>query len=325
LRSKDFLAISQLDADELTQLIARGLEFKQNPHVARSLLAERKVALLFQKPSLRTRVSFETGTMEMGGQCLYLSPAEVGVGEREAVADVARVLSRYVDAIVARTFLHEDVEGLAQFASIPVINGLSDRSHPCQILADLLTMHERFGRIEGLKIAYVGDSNNVTRSLAEAAPLAGFHLRVASPKGYEPGPDWEQDGHSFDGLVEVGNDANAAVREADVIYTDAWFSMGQEAEREVRASVFPPFRVTAQLVRRAAPHAIVMHCLPAHRGEEITDEVIEGPHSAVFDQAENRLHAQKALLGTLLAPGSAGVGPTSTSFRDPAGRAPRTN
>jgi ornithine carbamoyltransferase len=301
LRSKDFLSISQLTADELAQLIARGLEFKQNPQVARSLLADRTVALLFQKPSLRTRVSFEVGAFEMGGHCMYLSPAEVGVGEREAVADVARVLSRYVDAIVARTFLHEDVEGLAQFASIPVINGLSDRSHPCQILADLLTMHERFGHLEGLVVAYVGDSNNVTRSLAEAAPLAGYQFRIASPEGYEPGPDWEADGHAFAGMVEVGNDASAAVRGADVIYTDAWFSMGQEAEREVRAHVFPPFRVTADLVGRAASHAIVLHCLPAHRGEEITDEVIEGPHSAVFDQAENRLHAQKALMAALLA------------------------
>jgi ornithine carbamoyltransferase len=313
LRSKDFLSIAQLNADELALLIARGLEFKQNPQVARSLLADRKIALLFEKPSLRTRVSFEVAAIEMGGHCLYVSPAEVGLGEREAVADVARVLSRYVDAVVARTFLHEDVEGLARFASVPVINGLSDRSHPCQILADLITMHERFGHIDGLVVAYVGDSNNVTRSLAEAAPLAGFHLRVASPKGYEPGPDWELDGHSFDGMMEVGNDPSAAVRGADVIYTDAWFSMGQEAEREARAAVFPPFRVTADLVDHAAQHAIVMHCLPAHRGEEITDEVIEGPHSAVFDQAENRLHAQKALLGTLLPLGSAPNGRFSTT------------
>jgi ornithine carbamoyltransferase len=324
LRSKDFLSIAQLTADELAQLIARGLEFKQQPHVARSLLADRKVALLFQKPSLRTRVSFEVGVVEMGGHCLYLSPAEVGVGEREAVADVARVLSRYVDAIVARTFLHEDVEGLAQFASVPVINGLSDRSHPCQILADLLTMHERFGHIEELVVAYVGDSNNVTRSLAEAAPLAGFHLRIASPNGYEPGADWETDGHAFDGMVEVGNDASAAVRQADVIYTDAWFSMGQEAEREARAAVFPPYRVTADLVRNAAPNAIVMHCLPAHRGEEITDEVLEGSHSAVFDQAENRLHAQKALLAALLAPDATPNDRLSTASHASTGLAPRT-
>jgi ornithine carbamoyltransferase len=201
---------------------------------------------------------------------------------------------------VARTFLHEEVEGLARSATIPVINGLSDRSHPCQALADLITMHERFGRVEGLTVAYVGDSNNVTRSLAEAAPLAGYRLRIASPKGYEPGPDWDII-ESADEMVDVSNDPRAAVRGADVIYTDAWFSMGQEAERELRAGVFPPFQVNADLVRSAPEHVIVMHCLPAHRGEEITDEVIEGKHSVVFDQAENRLHAQKALLAELIA------------------------
>ncbi len=301
MRSKDFLSIAQLTTSELAELVARGLQFKQDPRAARGLLADRTVALLFQKPSLRTRVSFEVAAIDMGGHCMYLSPAEVGLGEREAVADIARVLSRYVHAIVARTFLHQDVEDLARYASVPVINGLSDRSHPCQILADLLTMRERFGRLEGLVVAYVGDSNNVTRSLAEAAPLAGYKLRVASPPGYEPSADWESDGFSFDGMVDVTNDAATAVRGADVIYTDAWFSMGQEAEREARAAVFPPFRVTMELVSRAADHAIVMHCLPAHRGEEITDEVIESPRSAVWDQAENRLHAQKALLADLLA------------------------
>ena len=301
MRSKDFLSIAQLTADELAQLVARGLQYKQDPRAARTLLADRTVALVFQKPSLRTRVSFEVAAIEMGGHCMYLSPAEVGLGEREPVADVARVLSRYIHLIVARTYLHEDVEGLARHASIPVVNGLSDRSHPCQILADLLTMHERFGRLEGLVVAYLGDSNNVTRSLAEAAPLAGYKLRVASPRGYEPAEDWDPTGKSFSGVVEVGSDPAAAVRGADVIYTDAWFSMGQEAEREGRAAVFPPFRVTASLVEQAAINAIVLHCLPAHRGEEITDEVIEGPHSAVWDQAENRLHAQKALLADLMA------------------------
>ena len=301
MRSKDFLSVAQLTSDELAQLVARGLQFKRDPRTACGLLANRAVALVFQKPSLRTRVSFEMAAVEMGGHAMYLSPAEVGLGEREAVADVARVLSRYVHVIVARTFLHEDVEGLAQHSDIPVVNGLSDRSHPCQILADLVTMHEQFGRLEGLVVAYVGDSNNVARSLAEAAPLAGYTLRVASPRGYEPGADWDPTGRSFAGVVQVTNDAVEAVRGADVIYTDAWFSMGQEAEREARAAVFPPFRVTADLVSHASERAIVMHCLPAHRGEEITDEVIEGPHSVVWDQAENRLHAQKALLAELVA------------------------
>lgn len=324
MRAKDFLSIAQLNADELGHLIARGLEFKRNPALARSLLTDRKIALLFQKPSLRTRVSFEVAAIEMGGHCMYLSPAEVGVGEREAVADVARVLSRYVDAVVARTFLHEDVETLARFASIPVINGLSDRSHPCQILADLLTMCERFGHLQGLVVAYVGDSNNVARSLAEAAPLARFRLRIASPRGYEPPPDWELGSDRFHGMVETGNDAWAAVQGADVIYTDAWFSMGQEAERELRAAVFPPYRVTADLVAHAANHAIVMHCLPAHRGEEITDEVIDGPHSVVFDQAENRLHAQKALLAELLATGTERPSHIASSEGGPTGTRPRT-
>ena len=239
--------------------------------------------------------------LQLGGRSLYLSPAEVGLGEREEAADVARVLSRYVDGIVARTFLHRDVEALAAAASVPVINALSDRGHPCEIVGDLLTMHERFGHLDGLTVAYIGDGNNVARSLMEATPLAQIHLRVASPAGYEPDAAAVNAAREAGGNVEVGNDATEAVREADVIYTDAWFSMGQEAEREARASIFPPYRVTSELVAAAAPHVIVMHCLPAHRGEEITNEVIEGPASVVFDQAENRLPAQKALLAELLA------------------------
>jgi ornithine carbamoyltransferase len=239
---------------------------------------------------------------QLGGDCVYLSPAEVGVGEREPAADVARVLSRYVHALVARTFLHSEVEALAAAATIPVINGLSDRSHPCQILADLLTMRERFGEVAGLTVAYVGDGNNVARSLVEAAPLARFTLRVASPPGYEPDADAIAAARAAKGIIEVEHDASKAVRGADVIYTDAWFSMGQEAEREARGALFPPYRVTRDLVDRASDDVIVMHCLPAHREEEITDEVMEGPHSVVFDQAENRLHAQKALLAELLSP-----------------------
>jgi len=301
MRRKDFLSIDQLSAEELGGLIARGLEFKQRPFSAPELLSNRTIALLFQKPSLRTRVSFEVAMLQLGGRSLYLSPAEVGLGEREEAADVARVLSRYVDGIVARTFLHRDVEALAAAASVPVINALSDRGHPCEIVGDLLTMHERFGHLDGLTVAYIGDGNNVARSLMEATPLAQIHLRVASPAGYEPDAAAVNAAREAGGNVEVGNDATEAVREADVIYTDAWFSMGQEAEREARASIFPPYRVTSELVAAAAPHVIVMHCLPAHRGEEITNEVIEGPASVVFDQAENRLPAQKALLAELLA------------------------
>lgn len=305
MRAKDFLSIEQLTSDELHRLIARGLDFKRRPFSATGLLTNRAIALLFQKPSLRTRVSFEMAAVQLGGHCLYLSPGEVGLGEREAVADVARVLSRYVDAVVARTFLHSDVEKLAEAATVPVINGLSDRGHPCQILADLVTMHERFGRVKGLRVSYVGDGNNVARSLVEAARLAGFELRVASPPGYEPDPEAVASARLADAVIEIGHDPCAAVQQADVIYTDAWFSMGQEAEREARAAIFPAYQVTAGLVRQASEHVIVMHCLPAHRGEEIAEDVIEGPHSAVFHQAENRLHAQKGLLAELLAEGAA--------------------
>jgi ornithine carbamoyltransferase len=303
MQAKDFLSIDQLRSEDLHELLDRARLLKAKPFSSATLLANRVVALIFEKPSLRTRVSFEVATQQLGGHCLYLSPAEVGLGEREAVADVARVLSRYVDALVARTFLHSDVEALADAATVPVINGLSDRSHPCQILADLLTIQERFGHLHGLRLVYVGDGNNVARSLIEAAPLARYSLCVACPHGYEPDVEAVAAARALGGAVEVVHDAPSSVRGADVIYTDAWFSMGQEAEREARAAVFPPFRVSRDLMAQAPEHAIVLHCLPAHRGEEITDEVIEGPQSAVFDQAENRLHAQKALFAALLGPG----------------------
>jgi len=300
MRAKDFLSIDQLTADELSRLLSLAVELKRAPLSAMGSLSGRRIALVFQKPSLRTRASFWAAALELGAECAYLSPAEVGLGERETVPDVARVLSRYVHAVVARTFLHEDVVELAANATIPVINGLSDRSHPCQALADLLTIKDRFGSVEGLTVAYVGDGNNVTRSLIEAAPLAGYRMRVATPLGYEPDASAVDAAIESGGKIEILHDAHVAVRDADVIYTDTWVSMGEEAEREARAAVFPPFRVDAALVACAPRHTIVMHCLPAHRGEEITDEVMDGPHSVVFDQAENRLHAQKALLAELL-------------------------
>ena len=299
---KHFLSIDQLGETELAALLAEARRLKADLTPGRGSLAGQTVALVFQKPSLRTRVSFEVAATQLGATVLYLSPAEVGLGEREDVADVARVLSRYVNAIVARTFLHEHVEALAKYATVPVINGLSDRSHPCQILGDLLTMEEHLGQVHGLTVAYVGDGNNVARSLVEAAPRAGFTLRLACPEGYEPDLDAVEDAQEMRaGCVVVGHDPAAAVDRADVIYTDVWFSMGEEGEREARAAIFPPYQVTEALVAQASPQAIVMHCLPAHRGEEITDGAIEGPHSVVFDQAENRLHAQRALLFSLLA------------------------
>ncbi|HEY8476263.1 MAG TPA: ornithine carbamoyltransferase, partial [Chloroflexota bacterium] len=259
---------------------------------------------LFQKPSLRTRVSFEVGMLHLGGHALYLSPQEVGLGQREGAADAARVLSRYVDGIVARTFLQEDVETLARYATVPVINGLSDRGHPCQVLADLLTIQERLGRLEGVTLAYVGDGNNVCHSLLEAAPKVGMHIRVATPPGYEPEDAIvraaTEEAARAGTEVRILHDPTDAVRGAHVLYTDVWYSMGEEAERDLRRPRFVPYRIDTTLVAQAEPGALVMHCLPAHRGEEITDEVLDGPQSVVFDQAENRLHAQKALLCTLL-------------------------
>jgi ornithine carbamoyltransferase len=306
VRRKDFLAIADVDGAELRRLLGAARALKESLKQGRAcdLLAGRNLALLFQKPSLRTRVSFEVAMRQLGGAAFYLSPAEVGLGQRESVADVARVLSRYVDAIVARTFLHEDVENLAEHATVPVINGLSDRSHPCQCLADLLTIQERWGSLAGTVVAYVGDGNNVVASLIEAAPRVGLDLRVATPVGYEPEPSvWQPAARLAQEQrteLRLEHDPVAAVRNAQVIYTDAWFSMGQEAERELRQALFPPFQVNAALLRAAASDAIVLHCLPAHRGEEISDDVLDGPQAAVLDQAENRLHAQKALLCALL-------------------------
>ena len=306
MRQKDLVAIADVDGTELRRLLDAALALKRAQKVGRphALLPGRILALLFQKPSLRTRVSFEVGMLHLGGSALYLSPAEVGLGERESYADVARVLSRYVDVMVARTFLHEDVAALAQHATVPVINGLSDLSHPCQCLADLLTIREHVGRLEGAVLAYVGDGNNVTNSLVEAAPRVGLNLRVATPEGYEPDAGIWTEAQRL--AIAAGSelrlvpDPYEAVAGADAIYTDAWYSMGEEAERDYRARVFPPYQVNARLVAAARPGAIVLHCLPAHRGQEITDDVLDGPQSRVLDQAENRLHAQKALLCELL-------------------------
>ncbi len=306
MRQKDLLALADVDGAELARVldVAAALKRAQQTGRPHPLLAGRVLALVFQKPSLRTRVSFEVGMQQLGGSALYLSPAEVGLGEREGYADVARVLSRYIDVIVARTFVHDDVVALARYATVPVINGLSDLLHPCQCLADLLTLRERLGGLGGAVLAYVGDGNNVANSLIEAAPRVGLHLRVATPKGYEPDAAiWAEaarvaaaGGHE----LRLLRDPWDAVSGADAIYTDTWYSMGEEAERELRAEIFPPYQVNARLVAAARPGALVMHCLPAHRGQEIADDVLDGPQSVVLDQAENRLHAQKGLLCELL-------------------------
>jgi len=307
VQGKDFVGVADLDGPRLATVLERAARLKHDRQIGRphALLPGRVVALIFQKPSLRTRVSFEVGMAELGGQALYLAPAEVGLGERESPADVARVLSRMVHGIVARVFSHADVETLAREATIPVVNGLSDAEHPCQALADLQTMAEHAGRLQGVTVAYVGDGNNVTHSLMLAAPTFGVGMRIATPPGYRPAPEItrqaEERAEEAGTELSLMDDPYAAVRGADFIYTDTWYSMGQEAEAEQRRPIFKPYQVNAALLRAAGPNTKVLHCLPAHRGDEITDEVLDGPASLVYDQAENRLHAQKALLVELLA------------------------
>jgi ornithine carbamoyltransferase len=270
----------------------------------RPVLEGKTIAMLFEKPSLRTRVSFEVGMKQLGGTAIYLSQAEVGLGQREPVEDVARVLSRYVAGIVARTYAQKALEDLAAAADIPVVNALSDDEHPCQALADLLTIREKKGRLAGVRVAFIGDGNNVSASLALACGLAGADFVIASPDGYSLPPAIvaasRQRAHDSGGSIETLIEPEAAVKNADVVYTDVWTSMGQESTRRQRQEAFEPYQVNEELMALARPDASVMHDLPAHRGEEIVDAVIEGPQSVVFDQAENRLHAQKALLAALM-------------------------
>jgi ornithine carbamoyltransferase len=297
-----YLSVADLSADAILRLLDRALELKRFPRPHPKPLDGITAALVFQKPSLRTRVSFEVALLDLGGHGVYLSPAEIQLGQREGVVDAARVLSRYVDAIVARVFLHSDVADLAASASVPVVNALSDREHPCQILADLLTLYERRGSLHGLRLAYVGDGNNVAHSLALAAPALGIELRFACPDGYEPDPVIMDEALAGGpkGAIELFRDPREAVRGADAVYTDAWYSMGQESEGDMRAPIFRPYQLNRELLALAAPGAVAMHCLPAHRNQEITDDVMDGPASVVYDQAENRLHVQKALLLRLL-------------------------
>ena len=305
-RVRHFVSIADLEPDELGTLLDLTARLKAD-RSQRSDLRGRTVALVFEKPSLRTRLSFDVGTAQLGGHTVYLSPAEVGLGRRESVADVARVVSRMADAVVLRVNAHETIEEFAKFSGVPVINGLSDLSHPCQGLADIFTIRERKGRgadLRGVVVAYVGDGNNVAHSLMLCAAKTGVTLRIATPPGYEPLPRYRELAQSAarasGASVEIGNDPSVAVAGADVVYTDVWTSMGQEQEYERRRRAFSGYQVNAQLLARAKRDAIVLHDLPAHRGEEITDEVIDGPLSAVFDQAENRLHTEKALLCWLL-------------------------
>jgi len=298
--ARHFLSVDDLDAPELSTLLDRSAAVKASPRDVADHLAGTAVAMIFEKPSTRTRVSFEVAISSTGGHPLALSSAELQLGRGETIEDTGRVLSRYVDAIVLRTFGQDRLEGLARTASVPIVNALSDLEHPCQCLADLLTIREHKGNLAGLVLAYVGDGNNVAHSLLLGGAKMGMAVRVATPPGYEPIPQVVERaaeiGRTTGGSVEVLHDPATACSGADVLYTDVWASMGQEAETAERARVFGPYRIDQAAVDLAKPDCIVLHCLPAHRGQEITDEVIDGPHSVVWDQAENRMHTQKALL-----------------------------
>jgi ornithine carbamoyltransferase len=302
-----FLSLADLTPDQFHDLLDLAARLKAQLRAEGAnppLLRGKILGMVFQKPSLRTRVSFDVAMLHLGGQALYLSPNEIQLGKRESTADVARVLGGYVQAIMARVFSHQDILDLATWSPVPVINGLSDYTHPCQGLTDYFTMYEVWGgELAGRTLAYVGDGNNVVTSLLFGAALSGVKIRVATPEGFEPSPEVVQKARSLGADVRLLRDPFEAVAGADAIYTDVWTSMGQEAESGRRREVFPPYQVNRRLVEASGnPDVIVLHCLPAHRGEEITDEVADGPHSRVFQQAENRMHAQKALLVRLLAP-----------------------
>ena len=302
MKGKDLLSISDLSSNDINLLISDTVDMKAAGWL--SSLSGKTLALLFEKPSLRTRVSFEVAMRQLGGQTIYLSPAEVGLGKRESVSDVARVLSRYVNAIVARTFSHQTLEVLAGCSGVPVINALSDLEHPCQALADLFTIYEKKGELDGLTLAFVGDGNNVAHSLMLAASLAGMNFRIASPSGYRV-----QDRilhlaqeYAVDSGAEIfcTEEPQLAVSGADVVYTDVWTSMGQEAEAQERRRIFANYQVNSELLSLARGDAILMHPLPAHHGEEVAEGILDSPKSVVFDQAENRMHVQKALLAEML-------------------------
>ena len=302
--SPDLLTGAEWSAVHVRELFRLAAHVKANPERYRSVLAGRFLAMIFEKPSLRTRVTFEVGIASLGGSAIFLDHAETHLGERESIPDVGRSLSRWVHGIVARVFSQEALEILAAHASVPVINALSDVYHPCQALCDFFTLEEKFGSARGLKLAYIGDGNNVCHSLMIAGARVGAHVRIASPAGYEPDAGIlavaRADATATNGSIELLRAPEEAVAGAQAVYTDVWASMGQEDEAEARAAVFAPYQVNARLLSLAAPDAAFLHCLPAHRGSEVTDEVMESPRSIVFDQAENRLHVQKAILLMLL-------------------------
>ena len=295
---RDFLSLADLTHAELEEILSVAGTLKRDQKAGRHSpwLAGRSLAMIFEKPSLRTRVTFEIGITQLGGHPVYLTPKDIQLGERESVADIARNLERWVDLIMARTFAHGTLVDLAGHAAVPVINGLSDLLHPCQVLSDCFTVLEKRGRLDGLRIAFIGDANNVANSWMNAAAKFGFEFVLACPPGYEPHDPTYAAARDAGAKVSVTHDAAAAAQDADVLYTDVWTSMGQESETARRRHDFAAYQINAELVRRARPDVMVMHCLPAHRGEEITDEVMDGPQSVIFDQAENRLHTQKGIM-----------------------------
>jgi ornithine carbamoyltransferase len=304
VKTQDFLSVRDLGKEEILETFRIALDMKKDREKYSAALKGKALALIFEKPSLRTRTSFDIGIQQLGGYSLYLSPAEISLGKRESVHDVAKNLERMVQGIMIRTFAHQIVIELANHASIPIINGLTDYSHPCQAMADYLTIHEKKGKLEGLKVCYVGDGNNVAHSLMFAGARLGSHVTVACPSGFEPNETAfrhaAEDAKATGAKIEVVRDPVEGVRNADVIYTDVWASMGQESEAEQRKKIFRPYQVNAQLMAHAKKDAIFMHCLPAHRGDEVTDEVIDSPASVVFDEAENRLHVQKSIMYQLM-------------------------
>ena len=306
LKGRDFLSLHDFTPDEIMAMLdlAEELKEKQKRNVPHPYLQGKSLGMIFQKSSTRTRVSFEVAMYQLGGYSLFLSAGDLQIQRGESVADTARVLSRYLDGIMIRTFSHDDVKELAEYADIPVINGLTDLLHPCQVLADFQTIKEKKGKLSGLKLAFVGDGNNVCHSLVFGCAKAGIDIAVATPKGYEPNEQivglTRQDALKTGISVKITNDPVEAVENADVVVTDVWTSMGQEVEKALRIKVFAPYQVNQKLVSHARPDYIFLHCLPANRGEEVTEEVIDGPNSVVWDEAENRLHAQKALLALLL-------------------------
>jgi ornithine carbamoyltransferase len=305
VKPKHFISMNDTSPAEVAALLDLTAQIKAEPRRFATALQGRVLAMIFEKPSLRTRATFEVGMLQMGGHALYLTNAEIGLGKREAVKDVARNLSRWVDGIMARTFAHETVVELAKYATIPVINGLTNLLHPCQALADIFTLREQKGRLAGLKLAYVGDGNNVAHSLMLAGARTGLHVTVICHPSYKPDARItglaERAAVKTGAQIQVTNDLEEGLRRADAVYADVFASMGFESEREERLRALMPYQVSAAVMKLAEKDAVFMHCLPAHRGEEVTEEVLEGPQSVVFDQAENRLHAQKALLVTLMA------------------------